>query len=117
MHPDRNPDRADDFKKLQEVYEVLKDEKKREVYDSYGPEGIKEGRHESAGGASLFDILSGRQPRGGGGERKGEDFVKRIGVELAQLYKGTSKQLRMTKRIICPSCSGSGAKAGSSARK
>jgi DnaJ-class molecular chaperone len=46
-HPDKNPDNKEQaeeyFKNIAEAYEVLSDEKKRETYDRYGKEGLKEG--------------------------------------------------------------------------
>jgi len=46
MHPDKNtgdPKAHDKFVRINNMYEVLKDEETREKYDKYGEEGLKEG--------------------------------------------------------------------------
>jgi len=54
-HPDKNKSAsaAERFKEIAEAYEVLSDKKKRDVYDSYGEEGLKGnigGGHSGGGG-------------------------------------------------------------------
>ena len=47
FHPDKNPSAtaADDFAKLKEVYDVLLDPERRDVYNRFGEEGIKSKKH------------------------------------------------------------------------
>nr|CAB3238821.1 dnaJ homolog subfamily C member 10 [Phallusia mammillata] len=54
MHPDKNindPEAHNKFVRINEIYEVLKDEEMRKKYDKYGEEGLKDdkrgGRYES----------------------------------------------------------------------
>jgi len=55
-HPDKNPDNQKEaekrFKEISEAYEVLSDKKKRDIYDRYGSEGLKNatnnGHHHSS---------------------------------------------------------------------
>jgi len=42
-HPDKNPEGAEKFKEIQVAYEILSDSEKKEIYDKYGEEGLKEG--------------------------------------------------------------------------
>lgn len=49
---DRNPDAPPEkFKEISAAYDVLKDEHKREVYDQYGLEGLREGAGGDGGNA------------------------------------------------------------------
>lgn len=111
-HPDKNPNEGERFKLISQAYEVLSDPKKREVYDQYGEEGIKEG---GGGGGmhnpmDLFDMFFGG---GGGGfsqkrETKARDTVHQLSVHLEKLYNGCTKHLKVTRNIICTKCNGVG---------
>ena len=62
MHPDRGGD-TEKFQELNKAYEVLSDAEKREIYDNYGEEGLREG---GGGGPDLSDLLGGMFGMGGG---------------------------------------------------
>ena len=64
------------FKEVTGAYEVLSDPEKRQIYDQYGEDGLKEGGMGGGGGGSPFDIFEamfGGNPfgPGGGGGRGG----------------------------------------------
>lgn len=125
-HPDKNPDAGDKFKEISQAYEVLSDSHKREIYDKYGEQGIKEGGAGGGGGfhsaedvfASFFGGgLFGGGGRGGHGgaprERRGRDMQHPLKVSLEDLYKGKVSKLALQKDILCGTCNGVGGKAGS----
>ena len=125
-HPDRNPgDKAAEerFKELAEAYEVLSNDEKRQLYDQYGHAGPQ--RAGFQGFSGVEDILShfadffggafGGGGRGGERQAEGADLEAEVQVTLAEAAKGIQKELVYDRLIACKVCTGSGAKAGSSA--
>lgn len=116
-HPDKNPEGGEKFKEISAAFEVLSDEKKREIYNKYGEEGLKEG---GGGGEfhspfDIFDMFFGGGGRGRrpGEKQKGRDTVHQLKVSLEELYNGATRQLAVQKNVICGSCNGIGGKPGS----
>jgi len=111
-HPDKNPDGADKFKEISLAYEVLVDAEKRELYDKYGEEGLKEGGgFEGAEDlfAHIFGFPFGGRGRGGPrGKRKGKDVVVSFPVGLEDLYNGKQTKFELEKTLLCPECKGKG---------
>ncbi|XP_024359350.1 dnaJ protein homolog isoform X2 [Physcomitrium patens] len=125
-HPDKGGD-PEKFKELSQAYEVLSDPEKRDLYDQYGEDALKEGMGGGGGGHNPFDIFEsffggGGSPFGGGSgrgsrrQRRGEDVVHPLKVSLEELYNGTSKKLSLSRNIICSKCKGKGSKSGASSR-
>ncbi|KAJ3674545.1 hypothetical protein LUZ60_005161 [Juncus effusus] len=124
-HPDKGGD-PEKFKELAQAYEVLSDPEKREIYDQYGEDALKEGMGGGGGGVDPFDIFSsffgggGFGGMGGGGssrgrrQRRGDDVIHPLKVSLEDLYNGTSKKLSLSRNVLCSKCKGKGSKSGAS---
>jgi len=122
-HPDKNPNNPEaeaKFKEISEAYEVLSNEEKRQMYDKYGKDALKEGGLHSAhdifeqffgGGFSSFFGGANRGPR------RTEDIVHELQVTLDDLYKGKQTKLSVTRNIICTTCTGTGTKSGAAVGK
>ncbi|WP_454006754.1 molecular chaperone DnaJ [Alcaligenes sp. Marseille-Q7550] len=132
-HPDRNPDRKDaeeKFKEAKEAYEILSDEQKREAYDRYGHAGVDPnagmgGMGGGMGGAGfadafgdIFGEIFGGGRRGGGGPQvyRGADLRYSLDISLEQAASGFDTEIRVPSWENCDTCSGTGAKPGTSAQ-
>ena len=132
-HPDRN--QGDDakvaeekFKEVKEAYEMLSDSQKRAAYDQYGHAGVDpnmRGGAEGFGGGGfaeafgdIFGDMFGQQRRGGGGRQvyRGSDLSYAMEVTLEEAARGKDAQIRIPSWDNCETCSGSGAKPGTSAK-
>ncbi|XP_028833140.1 dnaJ homolog subfamily A member 1 [Denticeps clupeoides] len=115
-HPDKNPAEGEKFKQISQVYEVLSDSKKREVYDRGGEKAIIKGANFDGGnGRSPMDIFD--MFFGGGGrmhrERRGKNLLHRLTVSLEDLYNGATRKIVVQKNIVCERCDGHGGRKGS----
>ncbi|MCA9085942.1 MAG: molecular chaperone DnaJ [Planctomycetaceae bacterium] len=130
-HPDRN--QGDDeavgkFKEASEAFDVLGDSNKRARYDQFGHAGVSGAAGRGGGGfhdindifSAFGDIFEGFGFGGGGGQTRGRSGARRgsslevtVELELPEAASGCSRQLEITRRETCDTCSGSGAKPGS----
>ena len=117
-HPDRGGD-PEKFKDIKKAYEVLSDEKLRQIYDDHGEEGLE--RHANGGppggfSGGLDDFLSQAFGMGGGrggqrgprGPPKGEDMQFRLRVSLPDMYNGKQQEIPIQRKELCRQCEGSG---------
>jgi molecular chaperone DnaJ len=130
LHPDANPDdptAEERFKEVTMAYEVLRDPERRRKYDMYGPEAVRgAGGGEpfsgfgSAGLGDLFDaFFGGASPfstgaRSRSGPPPGDDAESVIDLEFAEAVFGVEKELSVRLPLACATCSGTGARVGTS---
>lgn len=127
-HPDRNTGNSEEseikFKEAKEAYEILSDANKRAAYDQYGHAGVDPsmGGRPGAGGGGFEDIFGdvfgdifGGGRRGGARAQRGSDLQYNLELTLEQAVFGTDVKIQVPTMVSCNTCSGSGAKAGTSA--
>ncbi|HZZ86385.1 MAG TPA: molecular chaperone DnaJ [Anaeromyxobacteraceae bacterium] len=123
-HPDKNEgDKAAEerFKECSEAYAVLSDPDKRARYDQFGHRGAGNPFEGFAGGASINDIFGDifsemfggqRRPRG---RPRGSDLRYHLELSFEEAAFGTVARIEIPRPRRCDTCSGSGAKPGTSA--
>jgi molecular chaperone DnaJ len=127
FHPDRNQgDKQSEarFKEVNEAYEVLKDDKKRSLYDRMGhaafqqnASGGRSGGFDfgfASGFADIFDemfgdIMGGRRGQSSG---RGADLRYNYEISLEEAFAGKQASLKVPTSVTCDSCGGSGGEAG-----
>lgn len=125
-HPDHNPDNdkaATHFKEAAEAYEVLSDSRKKQLYDRYGHEGLKDSGYNDPGSAEdifshmgsvfgdLFGFGNDRQ-RSPNGPVQGDDLRYDLEVSFMDAVHGVEKKVEITKKETCWTCEGSGSRPG-----
>jgi molecular chaperone DnaJ len=136
FHPDKNPDdpKAEaHFKEISEAYEVLSDEKKRQIYDQYGADAVRGAGMGAAGGrggfSSMEDALRtfmGAFGGGGAGDtifetffgfdseqpeslaRQGSSKKMSLTISFEEAAKGVEKEVILNNYSPCSTCDGSG---------
>jgi len=122
-HPDVNAgdrEAEERFKEINEAYRVLSDDEKRAQYDRYGVVG------DDLSGMTVEDPFTGlgdifEMFFGGGRTRgrrsaaqAGEPIELEVQISLKEALTGVRKDLSFSRLTTCDSCSGSGARPGSS---
>lgn len=127
-HPDINKEPAaeEKYKEVQEAYETLSDDQKRAAYDQYGPDGANGfggqggfgGFDGGAGFGGFEDIFSsffgGGATRNPNAPRQGDDLQYRVNLSFEEAIFGAEKEVHYNREATCKTCSGSGAKPGTS---
>ena len=127
-HPDINkePGAEEKYKEVQEAYETLSDDQKRAAYDQYGPNGANGfggqggfgGFDGGAGFGGFEDIFSsffgGGATRNPNAPRQGDDLQYRVNLSFEEAIFGAEKEVHYNREATCKTCSGSGAKPGTS---
>ncbi|HHU37164.1 MAG TPA: molecular chaperone DnaJ [Treponema sp.] len=144
FHPDRNPgdqQAENNFKEATEAYEVVVDDKKRQIYDQYGHAGLEgmggpggpggfdpsafQGFEDIFGDFSgIFENLFGgggggggrRRPSGPPGASQGASLRYDLQISFKDAVYGTKAEIQYSRNETCAPCKGSGA-AGGSGRK
>eukprot|EP01062_Namystynia_karyoxenos_P011972 TRINITY_DN14296_c2_g1_i1.p1 TRINITY_DN14296_c2_g1~~TRINITY_DN14296_c2_g1_i1.p1 ORF type:complete len:501 (+),score=143.25 TRINITY_DN14296_c2_g1_i1:93-1505(+) len=113
LHPDRNPDEGASarFAQVNEAYEVLTDQEKRQLYDQFGKEGLnQQGFHPSNAQEVFYEFM--RQMGGagaGGGVQRTRDKQIKAQVPLSLMYTGGEHELRIDRQVMCPAARRTGA--------
>lgn len=143
-HPDKNPgdkEAEKKFKEISEAYEVLSDDKKRQMYDQYGADAVRGGGPggmggggfssmedalnafrgafggQGGGGESIFDSLFGFGSEGQeSGARQGASKKINLTITFNEAVRGVEKEVMLTTYVNCPRCDGSGAASPSSVK-
>lgn len=129
-HPDRNPDDSaaeSNFKDVNEAYDALKDPDKRAAYDRFGHAAFENGMGGGNGPgfgndfastmSDIFDEFFGGAAGGGRGRRgadRGSDLRYNMEVDLEDAFSGKTVEINVPTSASCQTCSGSGAKPGTS---
>lgn len=129
-HPDKNPgdhEAEENFKAVNEAYQVLSDEEKKSIYDRYGKQGLE--GHGQGGGfggggfddlSSVFEEMFGSAFGGGGrGSRRQRktynynlDIAVDVNLEFNEAVFGCNKEIDYKYKTACKPCKGTGAKDG-----
>ncbi len=121
-HPDVNKESGSEeqFKEINEAYEVLSDQEKRARYDRFGHAGVQNGM--GAGGFEgfgfgiddIFESFFGGRTGASSARRpqRGPDLRYDLTISFEEAVFGCEQEIEASRHETCSTCSGSGAKPG-----
>ncbi len=129
LHPDKEGGDEQKFKEVNEAYEVLKDQQKRQRYDQFGHAGV--GGSPGGGGGNPFGGFGGQQGAninfdfddlggfgdlfgsffGGGGQRsrkpkRGRDVEMMLELDFEEAVFGVETEVKLDLNDTCEHCDG-----------
>ena len=128
-HPDKNAGSSkaeEEFKAVNEAYDILKDPNKKAAYDQYGHAAFENGGFGNAGGGGDFssafsdvfedlfgDFMGGSSRRGSSSSSaRGSDLRYNMTISLEEAYRGKATTITVPSSVKCEQCSGTGGKDG-----
>ncbi|KAL3824186.1 hypothetical protein ACJIZ3_020215 [Penstemon smallii] len=108
-HPDKNATNTKEaeakFKKISEAYDVLNDPQKRQMYDSYGEEGLNCNFYPPPPSRDAEDIFEeffggGKWKSNGRRLKKAAPMEIKLSCSLEELYKGAKRKMKISRIIL-----------------
>lgn len=138
-HPDKNPapEAKVKFAEISEAVNVLTNKDTRAIYDQYGEAALKNnggGAHHRSASSIFEEFFGGGAGVGIGGMGGNGSFFSPFGfsthpekrrtpnlqfplaASLADFYNGRMRKLKVNRSILCPKCTGTGAKDAASVK-
>ena len=116
--PEQKKSAEENFKELNEAYEVISDQEKRRRYDAFGHAGGPQGAEgfDFGGQGGFGDIFNDifedffGQPRGRARAERGNDLQYNLEVTFEESVFGKEAKLKIPRWEICADCKGTGAR-------
>ena len=109
-HPDKNNTKEAEkkFKEISEAYSILSNKEKRQKYDNFGMDGMKQGMNNMPNPHDLFSMFFNQPPNNRQRQVEVPQQVKKIDFTLKELYYGCIKEFNINVKKRCTACNGKG---------